>query len=531
MLNKKISAIIASVLIAGNTFLTADLSSEWFMAPVTVSAAASDDALYTFEEYDDHAELEICEDNYASDITVPREYNGLPVTVIGTFAFTGCKGLRSVTLPDTVTTIKDLAFAECDDLESVTIPDSVTTIEIGAFAFCRKLETLVIPDSVTEISESAYMGCDNLKTLVIPESTTIIKTNLEDVKQKPVEVIKENSLVVEDGVLVDASQCEGDIVIPDYVTAIDYEAFKDNEKLTSVIIPDSVTRIGSSAFYGCSNLKSVVISGPITSINYQTFRECSALESVTLPDSVIKIYEKVFWGCTNLKSINLPDSLISIGAQAFWYCESLESLTIPESLTSIGTSAFSGTPWLDKQMTEKNPFAIVNGILIAANCNLCSEEVIIPDSVKSIAKDALVCLGSDKIKSITVPSSVTSIGMWAFDSPSSLTILNPDCKIRRDMFLTKDLTVISGFAGSTAQKYAEKYGYKFETLPEDYGTEPEPDLTRDVNEDGVVNMADVICLTKNLLAFSGSSDFTAYDVNGDGQFNIMDLLAVKRAFL
>ena len=93
------------------------------------------------------------------------------------------------------------------------------------------------------------------------------------------------------------------------------------------------------------------------------------------------------------------------------------------------------------------------------------------------------------------------------------------------------MTVISGFAGSTAQKHAEKYGLKFETLPDDYGTEPEPDLTRDVNEDGVVNMADVICLTKNLLAFSGSSDFTAYDVNEDGQFNIMDLLAVKRAFL
>ena len=153
------------------------------------------------------------------------------------------------------------------------------------------------------------------------------------------------------------------------------------------------------------------------------------------------------------------------------------------------------------------------------------------DSVESIAEDALIVYGSDKIKSITVPSSVTSIGMWAFDNPSSLTILNPDCKIRRDMLLKKNVTVISGCAGSTAQKYAEKYGYKFETLPEDYGTEPEPDLTRDVNEDGVVNMADVICLTKNLLAFSGSSDFTAYDVNGDGQFNIMDLLAVKRTFL
>ena len=183
-------------------------------------------------------------------------------------------------------------------------------------------------------------------------------------------------------------------------------------------------------------------------------------------------------------------------------------------------------------MNEEKPFAIVNGILIDVNRNLCSEDVIIPDSVESIAKDALT--SSDKIKSITVPSSVTSIGRCAFyncDNLSSLTILNPDCKIRREMLCTEDVTVISGFAGSTAQKYAEKYGYKFEALPDDYGTEPEPDLTRDVNNDGVVNMADVLCITKNLLAFSDSSDFTAYDVNEDGQFNIMDLLAVKRAFL
>ena len=535
MLNKKITAIIASVLIAGNTFLTADLSSEWFIAPVTVSAAASDDAQYTFIEYEDHAELDYCVDNYASDITVPREYNGLPVTVIGSFAFEGCKGLRSVTLPDTVTTFRDSAFACCDDLEEVTIPDSVTDIGYFTFWESNKIPKVVIPDSVTKVSAFSFWECNSLTEKVIPESTTItydLPDGFSDYrKSEPTEVIEENSLVVEDGVLVDASNYSGDLVIHDYVTSIDSEAFNKNQHLKSVIIPDSVTQIGHGAFSGCTYLKSVVIPDSVTSISYETFQDCISLESVTLPDSLTDIGVHAFWNCRSLKSITLPDSLTSICREAFGYCNNLESVIIPDSVTGIGYKAFDVTPWLKKQIAE-DPLVIVNGMVISGYD--CSGDVVIPDSATKICSGAF--MGCENIKSVTVPSSVIIIGNYVFgdcDNLSSLTILNPECKIRGEIFSTENVATISGFAGSIAQKHAEKYGLKFETLPDDYVPEPAkgPALSRDVNEDDVVNMADVICLTKNLLAFSGSSDFTAYDVNGDGQFNIMDLLAVKRTFL
>ena len=531
MLNKKITAFIASVLIAGNTFLAADLSSEWFMAPVTVSAAASDDAQYTFIEYEDHAELDYCDDNYASDITVPREYNGLPVTVIGSFAFAGCTGLRSVTLPDTVTTFRDFAFSCCDDLEEVTIPDSVTTIGNFTFWESNKIPKVVIPASVTEVSAFSFWECNSLTEKVIPDSTTITYDFPGLRTSEPTEVIKENSLVVEDGVLVDASNYSGDLVIPDYVTAIGSEAFKDNQNLKSVIIPDSVTQIDNGAFFGCKNLKSVVIPDSVTSISYDTFKDCISLESVTLPDSLIDIGGHAFWNCRSLKSITLPDSLTSIGKETFGYRNNLESVTIPDSVTAIGYKAFDVTPWLKKQIAE-DPLVIVNGMVITGYD--CSGDVVIPDSATKICSGAF--RECENIKSVTVPSSVISIGNYVFgdcNNLSSLTILNPECKIKGEIFSTENVATISGFAGSIAQKHAEKYGIKFETLPDDYVAEPakDPALSRDVNEDGVVNMADVICITKNLLTFSGSSDFTAYDVNGDGQFNIMDLMSVKRAFL
>ncbi len=80
-------------------------------------------------------------------------------------AFSGCSGLTSVTISDSVTEIGKGAFVGCIGLTSVTIPDSVTSIGERAFSGCSGLTSVTISDSVTEIDKGAFVGCDNLKNV------------------------------------------------------------------------------------------------------------------------------------------------------------------------------------------------------------------------------------------------------------------------------------------------------------------------------------------------------------------------------
>lgn len=118
------------------------------------------------------------ENKYSGDFKIPESVTfrnrELKVVRVGNWAFSSCKNLTSVTIPNSVGSIGQGAFSSCSFLTTVNIPNSVTMIELWAFKSCNSLTEITIPNSVTIIEKEAFRNCSAITVMSIPSSVTEI---------------------------------------------------------------------------------------------------------------------------------------------------------------------------------------------------------------------------------------------------------------------------------------------------------------------------------------------------------------------
>jgi len=280
------------------------------------------------------------------------------------------------------------------------------------------------------------------------------------------------SFSIASGVVTGNTACTGTATIPNTVTSIGENAFKDATGLIEVLFEagSSLDLIAAGAFQNATNLVSIELPPSVMGIGGDAFLSATSLASINIPAAVQSIGGFAFYGASSLTQIAFDgvSTLSAVGSFTF-FGSGLTSIEIPASVNSIGESAFQGSSYLSSVVFRGNaptidqfafhaihgdptfasPYAATgfeigvdglwNGIPMVkfVDCgvsgyaifsgdgtslngrNACTGSLTIPSGVTSIGDMAFY--GDTAITSVVIPQTVTAIGSQAFQNASSLT--------------------------------------------------------------------------------------------------------------
>jgi hypothetical protein len=320
--------------------------------------------------------------------------------------------------------------------------DGLPVTQIAGYAFFRNinLTDVTIANSVTEVGEAAFSGCTSLTSVTVGSGVSRIGdfAFLNCNSMGAITVDAQNTFYSSvEGILFNKSQTllvqcpegkTGTYTIANSVAAIGNEAFAGCARLTEVMIPASVTNIGAQAFQNCDSLVAILVDGQ------NAFY--SSVDGVLFNKS-----QTLLIRCPPRKaqSYAIPNKVTRIADFAFESCVILTNALIPNSVVHIGTNAFSASGLMSLTIPESVTSV---GISAFSSCsNLTS--AVIGENLTSIEEFTFRdCIS---LTNVIIVDGLKSIGFEAFSACSKLTAINvPDSVIDLQLYAFRSCNALTG---------------------------------------------------------------------------------------
>lgn len=282
-------------------------------------------------------------------------------------------------IPGTIRVIGSHAlWLDNPNITKIVIEEGIEVIEPYAFSGCKSLEYVYLPNSLDDLQNSVFDYCDNIRQFYGPakyvsnDGRTTYRyvpyncgTNIIDLKfiSNIAKADLTNYTIDDDIGGVDPEAfCRAynlqNLTINSKTIFIDGDTFDECYNLEHIMgpgaTPDGRGYVGSGSFgMECSlaNAKLLVFAGKGISeyevgdycreIGSGVFAYQQDLKTIKINDNVTKLGNTVFWGCQNLEEVTLPAHLQYIGIHAFMECPNLKAVysrsPIPPILEKYGT--------------------------------------------------------------------------------------------------------------------------------------------------------------------------------------------------
>lgn len=237
----------------------------------------------------------------------------------------GNVGLTKVTLPKSLRRIGKRAFAYTS-LTSTPAMDGVTHIGDEAFSYCRDLAKVVIPESMKYIGWGVFLGCDNIWNVAYNAVFADIPYGL-DLRDVERVTIGDKVSRLPSGLFTGNTNVT-EVILPESLEVIDKYAFDGCVNLEYVHLSDNVSKISDNAFSGCRSLSDLHWPLHLDSIGRDAFHGCESLTVISLPEGTRSVAEYAFYGCENVHTLYIASTIYDIEPNAFYTSNYDTDLTV-----------------------------------------------------------------------------------------------------------------------------------------------------------------------------------------------------------